>query len=320
MILVFGSINVDFVSRVAAIARPGETVLTPTYDLFFGGKGANQAVAAARAAGRDGARVMMCGAVGRDELGDDCLRNLKENGVDITQVQIVAERTGSAFISVDQTGENAITVAAGANGKLEAGLLEEALLDVVDVAVLQMEVPLNENLALAKRLRDRKARILLNFAPALSNVPPETLRTLCSNVDYLVLNEVEARSVAGITYPGSEKSDPARALVEAYGLSVVVTSGAAGVKLVCRDGSTWHCAALPVAVVDTTGAGDTFVGIFAEGLSSRLTNEQALQRACWGASLACQAPGAQAGMPSRDELYQPSESSAIAIGGVPPGG
>lgn len=299
MILVFGSINVDLVARVAHIARPGETVLAPDYRRFFGGKGANQAVAAARMAGPPA--VAFCGAVGADGFGEECLANLKAEGVDVSHVARVASAgTGCAFISVDTGGENAITVAAGANGHVRADLLDDAFLQRIDVAVMQMEVPWRENAALAARLAGGAARIVLNFAPARADIPAQALRAFLSDIDHLVVNEHEAETLAAAL--GLDIAAPARAIAESLALPVVVTLGREGVALMEPGAPDWSRPAMPVDVVDTTGAGDTFVGVFAAGLAEGLGAREAIVRAGHAASLSCTRPGAQGGMPRRDEL------------------
>ena len=140
MILVFGSINIDLVARVPSIPRPGETVLAPGYELFFGGKGANQAVAAARATSGSGRVVAMAGRVGNDEFGRAALANLDRNGVTTGAVATGPEPSGCAFITVEESGQNAITVASGANRMVRAGNVHGRF-DQEDIVVLQMEVP-----------------------------------------------------------------------------------------------------------------------------------------------------------------------------------
>ena len=300
MILVFGSINIDLVTRVDRIARPGETVLSPDYELFHGGKGGNQAVAAARSA-PGVASVAMCGAIGDDPFGTDARDNLSREGIDISLLQVVDARTGSAFISVDASGENAITVASGANRLLVADRLPDELLDRVGAAVLQMEVPLAENMALAERLHARPASVILNFAPARDDIPAETLRQFLGTVDHLVVNEHEAETLCaalGLGFAG----DGGAALADSLGLAVIVTLGAAGVNLHRRGVAPWHRDADQVAVVDTTGAGDTFVGVLASGLDAGLSLEATIVRASAAASLSCTARGAQGGMPRLTDL------------------
>lgn len=304
MIVVFGSINMDLVARVPRIARPGETVLSRRADSFFGGKGANQAVAAARASQGGPVRVAMAGAVGRDPFGSACLKNLEDNGVDVRAVRIVDEPTGCAFITVDESGENAITVASGANMALRSGDLPDSLLSQAKVLVLQMETPLADTLDVASRARHMGVRVVWNFAP----VPPVRERSamaeLLSATDVLVVNEHEALATADIAgdTSGDDFLQAAAGLARSFGLTCIVTAGARGAYAIARDGARIHAAAPVITPVDTTGAGDTFVGVLANGLAEGAEIGPATERACAAAALSCLTPGAQAGMPTREAL------------------
>jgi ribokinase len=304
MIVVFGSINMDLVARVPRIARPGETVLSRRADSFFGGKGANQAVAAARIGQGGPGRVAMVGAVGNDPFGAACLQNLGDNGVNVQAIRFAAEPTGCAFITVDETGENAITVASGANMALRSMDLSDTMLSKASVLVLQIEVPLADSLAAAARARRAGVRVLWNFAP----VPPITERSgmaeLLEATDVLVVNEHEALAVAEIVgvAAGGDYLKAATALASDFGPTCIVTAGAQGAYAVSRDGTRIHAAARPIVPVDTTGAGDTFVGVLASGFADGLEIGPAMERACAAASLSCLTSGAQAGMPLREAL------------------
>ena len=302
MIVVFGSTNVDLISHVRQIARPGETVLSEDYVQSFGGKGANQAVAAARICAGTGTTVMLASAVGTDTFGADCVGNLRSNGVNVSLVAINDRRTGCAFISVDDTGENAITVASGANGTVRASAISDTALIGMRFLVLQMEVSLEENVQMAARAKALGARVILNLAPAPSNVPAVSLRELLRQTDILVVNEHEAAAVAEmLSRDGLAPSDNA-AIASFCDLCLIVTKGADGVSRYEADGAIHYCAAKPVTVVDTTGAGDTFVGALAAFLAADLPMEVAMNRACSAATFACLALGAQAGMPDIDKL------------------
>jgi len=303
-ILVFGSINMDLVARVRTIARPGETVLSRRADSFFGGKGANQAVAAARI-GRGGpVPVAMAGAVGDDPFGQACLDNLRHNGVDVEAVRITREPTGCAFITVDDRGENAITVASGANMSVQAADLPESVLARASVLVLQMEVPVAESLKVAAGARRSGASVVWNFAPAPAWSDRSEMATLLAATDVLVVNEHEALSIAGMLDENADGDylKAAGSLARSYGPTCIVTAGARGAVAVSPDGTQTHAVARPITPVDTTGAGDTFVGVLANGVAEGLTIGDAMQRACVAASHACLATGAQAGMPSRGIL------------------
>ncbi|MBB3019760.1 ribokinase [Microvirga lupini] len=301
MIVVFGSINMDLVARVPRIARPGETVLSRRADSFFGGKGANQAVAAARIGQ---GRVTMVGAVGNDPFGAACLKNLEDNGIDVQSVRIADEPTGCAFITVDETGENAITVASGANMTLRSTDLLDNLLSKASALVLQMEVPLADSLDAAARARRAGVQVIWNFAP----VPPfkerSAMAELLGATDVLVVNEHEALSIAEIigASTGDDYLAAATVLARDFGPTCVVTAGARGAYAVSGDGGQIHAPARPITPVDTTGAGDTFVGVLASGLAEGLGIGPAMERACAAASLSCLTPGAQAGMPQKEAL------------------
>ena len=286
-VVVFGSLNVDLVCRVETIPRPGETVLAPGYDQLFGGKGANQAVAAARALA-GGGRVAMVGVVGEDELGRAVTANLASEGIDVSAIQTVADRTGCAFISIDAAGENAITVASGANGRLAAAGLDDDRLGAGSVLVLQMETPLAESLAAATKARARGAPVIVNLAPVPRGLDAPTLTQLLSLTDCLVVNETELAAAAGLAdLAAGDAAEQARSLAERYGIVVIATLGAEGAVVVDAAGPPSKIAAHKVTVVDTTGAGDTFVGVLAAGLATGLALSDAARRAVVAGSLAC---------------------------------
>jgi ribokinase len=277
MILVFGSINVDLIVPVPHLPHPGETVLGGDYLILPGGKGANQALAARRA----GARVMLAGAVGADTFADIALGGMRREGVDTRLVRAVEQPTGCAAIMVATGGENAIAVAPGANARVCADQVPDELLGPDTILVAQMEVPPGETEILIGRVRARGGCSLLNLAPALLVDP-----ALMGKIDLVVVNEGEAATL------GSEPArlaQPRRALV--------VTRGAIGATAFLRGGGKIEVPALPIEPVDTTGAGDTFVGVFTAALDLGSTLESALRRASAAAGLACLARGAQSAMP-----------------------
>lgn len=300
MILVFGSVNVDLVARVEAIARPGETVLSPGHERFFGGKGANQAVAAARMLPPGAPPVVFVGAVGMDAFGDECLANLRSEGIDVSSCQIEEASTGCAFISVARDGENAITVASGSNALLQADGLAGEIVGEAGVLVLQMEVPWRESAAVAARVKASQGRTILNFAPARLDIPAKGLERFLAEIDILVLNEHEAEVIGSALGLGPENI--AEALAERFALAVVVTLGARGASL-CEPGALPALfPAASVDVVDTTGAGDTFVGALASALFEGGSIRDAVERAGLAAALSCTRPGAQGGSPTREEF------------------
>lgn len=302
MIVVFGSLNVDMLVTVDHLPRPGETVLTPDYVLVPGGKGANQACAAARAGGR-AAGVTMVGQVGQDDWGPIATHLLVEAGVDTDHIGRVDRPTACALIWVDKEGENAIVVASGANLEARAAQVPDALLGPDAWLVLQMEVPIEQNWALIERAHDRGAHIILNVAPAQA-VPAAVLGKL----DILVVNEIEAAMVAeaeGLAAEGrGPAGDPratARALAARHGFTCIVTLGGDGVAAFAPDGA-WSVGALPITPVDTTGAGDGFVGTLAAALDGGATLPEALRRASVGAALACLTIGCQSAFAGADAI------------------
>jgi ribokinase len=280
MILVFGSINIDLLVPVPELPRPGETVLGGDYRLLPGGKGANQALAACRA----GAAVKMAGAVGNDAFAESALELLQRGGVDLGLVRRVARPTGCAAIMVGGAGENLIAVAPGANAEAIATAVPDAVLRPGTIVVCQMEVPVTETVALIRRAASRGARTILNLAPALA-----IDANLLGELDLLVANEAEATAL------GDDPAEIGRRLRQGF----VLTRGAAGSTAFHADGERIDIPSLAVDAIDTTGAGDTFVGVLAAGLDQGFSLEVALRRASSAAGLACLAHGAQSAMPDR---------------------
>jgi ribokinase len=287
MIVVFGSINVDVLVPVPHLPGPGETVLGGDYVVAPGGKGANQALAAARA----GAAVTMIGAVGQDTFAETALSLLRRNGVYLTLVATVAQPTGCAIITIDSSGENQIAVASCANLSTSSTQVPDRLLDLKTVLLLQREVPAEQNAALIGRALQRGGRIVLSLAPAGSITPARF-----EDIDFLITNEAEAATLGDV-------AEIARELRQ----GLVITRGAEGSIAMLRDGSTIAVPALTIDPVDTTGAGDTFAGVFAAGLDRRLPLDVTLRRASVAASLSCLAVGAQTAMPGRAEIEAAAE-------------
>lgn len=290
MIVVFGSINLDLVFPVTVLPRPGETVLTANLRRVPGGKGANQALAARRAAPSQ--RVAFFGAVGRDGWAEEATALLAADSVDLAHLDRTDAATGCAAVMVDGAGENAIVVASGANALARAGAVPDDLLGPSTVVVLQMEVPAPENCALVGRARARGARIVLNVAPAA----PVDAATLDA-VDVLCVNEGEAIAVAaGLGLVSGAPDMLARTLARRHRLACVVTLGGRG-SLAATPDEFWTLAALPVRPVDSTGAGDAFVGTLAAALAAGDELPVALRRAGVAGALACTVTGAQTSLP-----------------------
>jgi ribokinase len=288
VITVFGSINLDLIFALPAIPRSGETLLTRTVTIAPGGKGANQAVAAAL----DGARVVLAGAVGRDALAAGALGLLRQAGVDLSRVIETDAATGCAAIAVDPQGNNAIAVGSGANLLALETQVEPALLGPGNTLVLQMEVDREETEALIRRARAAGTRIILNLAPA----GPLSTESL-SAVDLLVVNEAEANWLAD--YLGC--SAEAAGLRATLGVDVVRTLGEAGSELATATG-LHSIAAHPITPVDTTAAGDCFVGVLAAALDRGLAISDALHRASMAAAICCTRSDSQNSLPASAEI------------------
>ncbi len=289
MILVFGSLNVDLVVPVAQLPVVGETVLGESYRIAPGGKGANQALAARRA----GAEVRMVGAVGRDGFAAIALQELVAAGVNIDGVARVDAPTGAAFIGVDPRGQNQITVASGANLRARSEQVQDAWLRSPGLLLLQMEVPETENWSLLKRARKAGWSTLLNVAPA--RPLPTSILPL---IDWLIVNELEVLTVAAAAGHRSQDPYQAGASLASGGTQTLVTLGAKGAAAFMKGGA-WQVDALPVQVVDTTAAGDAFIGAFAAALDSGHRLPEALRWASAAGGLACTAAGAQPSLPAQ---------------------
>lgn len=285
--MVAGSANLDFVVRAAHVPMPGETVLGRELALFPGGKGANQAVAAARAGGAD---VRMLVALGDDAFAAQLEAPLRDAGVDAEIVRVAGSASGSAFICIADDGENSITVAPGAN----LHLLPEHLpaFDGASHLLMQLEIPLASVQAYAHAARAASVKVVLNAAPA-QPLP----RELLDNVYVLIVNEGELAMLAG--QAGADLSTQC----DAVGVPcVVVTLGARGALLWRRGQAPIEQPAFPVEVVDTTGAGDVFCGVFTAKLANGAELLTAMRHAAAASALACTKLGAQSGTPTRAEL------------------
>ncbi len=283
-VLVVGSVNADLTVRAARIPGPGETVLGGDAHTSPGGKGANAAVAAALA----GARVALVGAVGQDAFRAAALAGLTRAGVDLAGLHTLDVPTGLALITVSEAGENAITVASGANARLHSAHLP-ADMDGFSHLMLQQELSPEVTLDAAQRAHEAGLQVLLNAAPARATDP-----ALLRLTDHLVVNEHELAALAG---EPSGLEARARAVLARGPGAVTVTLGGQGSVTVTPD-TTLRLPAHPVTVIDTTGAGDTFCGVLAARLSAGDPLEAALRWAGVAAALACTRPGAQDAMPT----------------------
>src|ERR1700736_1632736 len=289
-ILVIGSSNTDMVIFCDRLPNPGETILGGQFQMFGGGKGANQAVAAARAGGR----VSFLGAYGADAFGTAARDRLLKEGINVDCFQCVRDApSGIALILVDGvTRENLIAVAKSANDAVDSAMVSDAreAFTRADVVVSQLEIRDGAIEATARLCQELNRRFILNPAPTRA-LPKQVYESLYS----IVVNEHEALGLSA--EPSIEKS--VDWFLRQGCKIVVVTLGAEGV-LFSTGGAITHIAAPLVKPVDTTGAGDCFVGWFSTGVAEGLNIEEAVRRACQAASLAVTRPGAQDGMPYRE--------------------
>jgi ribokinase len=293
-LVVVGSINVDFVARVQRLPRPGETVTGGDFQRTGGGKGANQAVAAARLGGA----VALVGAVGADDAGDGQLAELTAEGIDLSSCARLGDAaTGIALIVVDAAGENQIAVASGANERLDGTAVSASLAQMPaadgDVLLTSFELPDEAVDAAVRWAATHGVASIVNPAPA------RAIRdSILDAHPILTPNEHEAAQLTGQADP--ERA--ARVLQSMTRAPVVVTLGSGGALLLDDEGVATRIPALEVQVVDSTGAGDTLNGILAAELARGSTLEEAVRLAVAGASLSTTRRGARAGMPTRAEI------------------
>ena len=305
-ILVAGSLNTDLVVRTPRFPQPGETISGEDLQVIPGGKGANQAVAAAR----HGAQVSMLGRVGTDNFGDFLLENLRSNNVDSRYVQRDDASTGTATIIVDANGQNSIVLSAGANGKVSPADMESASFAGFELLLLQLEIPIPAVVAAARQGRQNGLQIILNPAPA-RDLPEE----LIALTDYLIPNETELGLLTGMDVTDNSSADRAAKTLLGRGVkTVIVTLGSKG-ALIVSDTQVTPIESFKVNVVDTTAAGDAFIGGFAYQLwesggllASSARNASALQNAvryaCACGALAATKFGAQPSLPTKEEVEE----------------
>jgi len=292
MVIVFGSVNLDLSVPVPHAPRAGETVLGGALLVDGGGKGANQA----HAARRYGARVVLAGAVGEDALGTTALANLERAGVDLGALRrISGMATGTALITLDVDGENRIVVAPGANAQASADSVTDADLARAKVLLLQLEVPFEQSRQLARRARAHGCRVILNAAPVLPGWRPDL-----ADIDVVIVNRIELHQLAdSLGVAAGAPAARAQALASAHGCEVLQTLGAHGAMLAAPDGGGASMNGHALPVIDTTGAGDTFAGVFAAAWAEGQDRAGALRAANAAAALSCGARGAQAAQPER---------------------
>ncbi|MGG5288793.1 ribokinase [Pseudomonas shirazensis] len=296
-VVVVGSLNMDLVARAERLPRAGETLTGEGFFTVPGGKGANQTVAVARL----GASVAMIGNAGDDAYGQQLLQALQVEGVDCQAVNTCAGvSSGVALIVVDAASQNAIVVIPGANGLLSAESVQRAdsLLQAADIVICQLEVPQTTVAWTLARARELGKTVILNPAPATGPLPADWF----PSIDYLAPNESEAQALTGIAVSDQDSARRAAEQLLAFGVGkVIVTLGSEGALLVSAQGCQ-HYPAMAVKALDTTAAGDTFIGGFAAGLARGLSEAEAITLGQRAAAISVTRAGAQPSIPYLAEL------------------
>lgn len=295
-LVVLGSINADHILNLESFPTPGETVTGHHYQVAFGGKGANQAVAA----GRSGADIAFIACTGDDDIGERVRRQLERDRIDVAPVRTVnAQSTGVALIFVNAEGENVIGIHAGANAALSVEQVEaeKARIAGAQALLMQLESPLESVLAAAKIAHQHQTTVVLNPAPA-RHLPDELL----SLIDIITPNETEAEKLTGIRVENDDDAAKAARVLHEKGIGIVmITLGSRGVW-VSHDGQGRRVPGFKVQAVDTIAAGDTFNGAFVTALLEGTALDEAIRFAHAAAAIAVTRKGAQPSVPWREEI------------------
>ena len=295
-LVVLGSINADHILNINQFPQPGETVIGKQYTVAFGGKGANQAVAA----GRAGADISFIACVGDDDIGERVRQQLASDNIDTSPVEAITDTTtGVALIFVNAEGENVIGIDAGANKAVTPDYLNRYQQNIVDASALlmQLESPLETVIAAAKLAKQHNTQVILNPAPACE-LPDELL----SLVDMITPNETEAERLTGIQVNNNEDAQRAAKALHDKGIeTVIITLGSKGVWL-SQQGEGKQVSGFRVKAVDTIAAGDTFNGALVTALLEGAAMDKAVRFAHAAAAIAVTRPGAQPSVPWRNEI------------------
>lgn len=295
MIVVFGSASMDTIIGVDHLPTVGETVIGFSRLKNEGGKGANQAIAAAKL----GNQVFFFGAVGQDSDGNTLLENFQSYGIDISGINVVPELSGNAYVTVSKDSENTIMYVPGANIEAKSSYVPDFLLKEDSIVLMQMEVPPTENWKLAARAKSRNAKVILNAAPA-SYIPDEALQ----NIDILIINQSEALAFAKQhDIDTKDFKEIAKYVFAKYKVICIITLGNEGVLAVTGE-TDYYIPAINVDSVDTTCAGDAFVGTFVSYLDSGYSIKDCLIAGNIAGALATTVRGSQKSMPSASRIRQ----------------
>lgn len=288
-ILVVGSMNMDIVTQVERHPVPGETIQGLETQFYSGGKGANQAVAASRS----GAKVTMAGGLGSDTFARMIRSGLESDGINLDYVKEMNQPTGIALITIDQLGENNIILSAGANGALIESDVEQIPLGEYDALLMQNEIPEGATRKVLELAAEAGVPVFMNPAP-LSGFD----RSLLSMVDFLIVNEIEAGELTGISVDHMDNAHAAGRLLLQEGIShVVVTLGSKGSLYLDQQQTFIETPAFPVEAIDTTAAGDTFIGALAAKYAAGETLQDGLRYATAASALTVSGAGAQSSIP-----------------------
>lgn len=294
-ILVIGSINVDLVSRVPHLPKEGETITSRSFNTFYGGKGANQVVAAARL----GADVAMIGKVGNDVYGPALIEHFRQAGVDTTGIQIVPGPTGMAFINVSDQGENNIVLVPGANYELGTADIDRhsELIEQCEMIIMQLEIPLSVVEYVVEKAHRFNKKVILNPAPA-----QPLSEQLLSRADTLIPNEMELMLLTGMPVTTDEDMIRAARKLKSLGVRrVIVTAGERGSFVITYE-AVHHVPAFKVEAVDTTAAGDSYIAAFVYGTTRGMSDVEAATFASKVSAVVVTRKGAQTSLPTLGEV------------------